>query len=60
MNESIYPEWVKQDPEEPKMAYKFSRNIHLLVSFLKQQNIPYNQEDLEDTPFGRALIIRRD
>jgi hypothetical protein len=47
-------------PEEPKMYVKFSKNITLLESFLKQQNIEYKEEDLEYTPFGKGCVIRKE
>lgn len=42
------------------MFFKFSNNITLLESFLKQNNIAYEEEDLEDTPLGRGYVLRRD
>ncbi len=51
----------KDKPQkEPTMYVKFSRNITLLESFLKDNNVEYNQEDLEDTPLGKGYVIRRD
>lgn len=55
------PYFIKSDdPEQSKMYVKFSNNITFLESYLKQNNIPYEQEDLEDTPLGRGYVVRRD
>ncbi|HUD01379.1 MAG TPA: hypothetical protein VMR37_03570 [Rhabdochlamydiaceae bacterium] len=49
---------------EPKvqkatLGVKFSDDIFLLESFLKKRKIPYKQSDLEDSPFGRGIRIKR-
>jgi len=43
-----------------KMGVKFSKNVFLLKSFLDKNNISYEAEDLEETPFGPGIIIKRD
>lgn len=57
-NEFIYiaPK-IDQITEEVPLAMKFPPRTHLLMCFLKAWNIPYNEEDLIDTPFGKALDI---
>lgn len=60
MSELIYkPTEIEKSPEESKIYVKFSNNITFTESFLKSKNIPYNQEDLEDTPLGRGYVVRR-
>jgi len=41
------------------LGVKFSNDILLLESFLIQQKIEYKPEDLEKTPFGLALRIKK-
>jgi hypothetical protein len=61
MSDFLYkpPQTVKLH-EEPKMYVKFSRNITILESYLKDNNVEYSQENLEDTPLGKGYVIRRD
>ncbi len=60
MTEFLYkPSQEENEPEKATIGVKFSNNIILLESFLKQKNIPYKPEDLEDTPMGIGLVIRR-
>lgn len=42
------------------IGVKFSNNIYINESFLKQHNIKYNPEDLEETPMGLCLRIKKD
>ena len=42
------------------LGVKFANDTFLLESFLIQQKIKYKIEDLEKTPFGLALRIKRD
>lgn len=46
--------------QDAKIGVKFSNDIFLLESFLKQFNVEYKQEDLVDSPFGRGVRIKRD
>lgn len=55
--------------EDPRMiskplidttGFKFSNDIVLLESFFKQQGWDYNPHELEMTPFGLGLRIKRD
>lgn len=46
--------------KDAKIGYKFSKDIFLLESFLKQKNISYNPNELEDSPFGKGIRIKRD
>lgn len=61
MSDFIYkPEEIQKLPEECKIAVKFSENITFLESFLKQKNISYQQDDLEDTALGRGYVVRKE
>lgn len=65
MNEelgSLYKSANYSGPEalNATLGVKFSNDIVLLESFLKQRNIPYDQSDLEDTPYGRGYRIKKD
>ena len=42
------------------MGVKFSNDIFIEESFLIQFKIDYKLEDLEETPFGYGLRIKRD
>ena len=51
-------------PNEPiaqnsTIGVKFCQDIILLKSFLDQKEIEYDIEDLEKTPFGLGLRIKR-
>lgn len=46
--------------EKGTHGVKFSQNVVLLESFLKQWNVQYTEADLEDTPLGRGHVIRQD
>ena len=41
------------------IGVKFSNDIFISESKLKDWNIEYKQEDLEDGPFGKMLRIKR-
>ncbi len=41
------------------IGVKFSNDIFLCESFLKQKNIFYEESDLEDSPFGKGIRVRR-
>jgi hypothetical protein len=41
------------------LGVKFSNDIFLLRSFLEKRNIPYKEEELENTPLGKAIRIKR-
>jgi hypothetical protein len=41
------------------LGVKFSNDVYLHKSFLDQQKIDYKEEELEDTPNGRCLRIKR-
>jgi len=59
--EFIYkPPETQNTVQESKFYIKFSKNITLLESFLIQNKIQYEQEELEDTALGRGVIIRID
>lgn len=45
---------------DAKMFVKFSKSSFLLLSFLKQWNIPYEESELEETAFGLALRYKMD
>lgn len=45
---------------ETKMGVKFCKDVFLLKSFLDQQKIEYSIEDLEWSPMGMGLRIKRD
>jgi hypothetical protein len=49
-----------QPPLESKICVKFSNNIYFSESFLKQNNIEYTQEDLEDTAVGNAYVVKKE
>jgi hypothetical protein len=38
---------------------KFSDDIMLLESFLKQFDVEYDESELEQTPYGKGLRIKR-
>lgn len=46
-------------PLQSTFGVKFCNDIFLLESFLKQRKIQYNEEDLENTPMGRAIRIKK-
>jgi hypothetical protein len=53
------------DKYEPKaldatIGVKFSNDIFLHESLLKQFNIAYNEKDLEDIGFGKGIVIKRE
>lgn len=54
------PEKDLNHSEEVTIYVKFSNNITFLESFLKQNKIDYQKEDLEDTPLGKGYVIRRE
>lgn len=55
---SVYiPPQDSTPPIESKLYVKFSNNIYLHESYLKQQNIEYNPDELIDTPLGKAIEI---
>ena len=71
MTEEIYntyetlkhtPPQEKWEPkaQDARLAVKFSRDIFLLKSFLDQRKIPYKEEELDDSPFGKGIRIKRD
>ena len=41
------------------VGVKFCQDTYILESFLIKQGIEYKREELEDTPLGKALIIRK-
>ena len=43
----------------PKNLHKLINKFLLKFNFNKQKNIAYTEEDLEDTPFGKAHRIKR-
>jgi hypothetical protein len=56
---SVYiPPQDSTPPIEPKLYVKFSNNIYLHESYLKQQNIEYDPDELIDTPLGKAIEIK--
>lgn len=58
--EMIYkPPTVAPKAINATLSVKFSNDIFLLESFLKQKGIEYKPEDLELSPFGRGLRIKR-
>ncbi len=42
------------------IGVKFSNDIFLSVDMLKKWDIPYKEEDLEQTPLGLRLRIKRE
>lgn len=42
------------------VGYKFCQDQILLKSFLDQRNIEYDEKDLEMTPFGLGLRIKKE
>ncbi len=56
----IYRPSNNDTSEEKKttVAVRFSNNIYLTESFLKQFNVEYTPDDLEYTPLGPCFIIR--
>ena len=45
---------------DAKIGCKFSKNTVLLVSFLDSQKIPYDPDKLQDTAFGKGIIVDKD
>jgi hypothetical protein len=61
MSDLIYnPDETDEEPIASTLGMKFSQNIYLSEYFLKQINIQYSQDDLIDTPLGRAYEIKRE
>lgn len=58
----IYKPPIASDPTAlpANLGVKFSDDIFLLKSFLDQRKIEYKEEDLEKTPFGWGLRIKRE
>lgn len=46
-------------PLESSIGVKFSNDAFLMKSYLDQRKIPYEEGELEDTPMGRCLRIKR-
>ncbi len=42
------------------LGVKFSNDIFLMRSFLDKQGIEYKEEDLDDSPMGKGIRIKRD
>lgn len=42
------------------LGVKFSNDIFLLRSFLDQRGIEYKEEELDDSPFGKGIRIKRE
>lgn len=49
-----------EQPLKSTLGYKFSGDIFLLRSFLDKHGIEYKEEDLEDSPIGRGIRIKRE
>ena len=45
---------------DAKMGVRFSNDIFLMRSFLDQRGIEYKEEELDDSPFGKGIRIKRD
>lgn len=43
----------------PTIGVKFCQDIFFSTSLMDQYNIPYTQEELEDTPSGKYLRIKK-
>jgi hypothetical protein len=41
------------------IGVKFSKDIFLMKSFLDQKNFKYKEEDLEDSPMGKGIRIKK-
>ncbi len=69
MSDEEYNTWsgaiYRPPPSEPTaqkatLGVKFSRDIFISKSKCDQWQIPYKEEELEDTLIGKALRIKRD
>lgn len=60
MNDFIYTPPSEQLKQKTTLAVKFSNDVFLMESFLKQRNIVYDEKELENTPYGRCLRIKND
>lgn len=53
-----------QSPEplaqKSTLGVKFSNDVFLLRSFLDQRKIEYKEEELDDSPFGKGIRIKRE
>lgn len=54
------PESFELKPLESSFGVKFSNDIFLMKSFLDQNNIEYNENELDDSPLGRGVRIKRE
>ncbi len=53
------PEYSKPEALSATLKVKFGRDVILLKSFLDANKIDYKEKELEDTPSGRGLRIKR-
>lgn len=50
----------KCEAQNVTVGFKFSKDVFLMRSFLDAQKIEYKEEDLEDSPMGKGIRIKRD
>lgn len=63
MNQSDFIYTPPTDCPEPlktTFGVKFSNDAFLMRSYLDQQGIAYKEEELDDSPFGKGIRIKRD
>lgn len=61
MSEFIYkPPETSLKPCVATIGVKFSENIYIHQKTAEKFNIPFEESDLEDMPWGKFLVIKRD
>jgi hypothetical protein len=53
------PGTYEPSAEKATLAVKFANDIFLTKSFLDKKKIEYKEEDLEDTPLGPCIRLRK-
>jgi hypothetical protein len=56
----LIPSEVEKKPILPIVGVKFSNDIFLMESYLKQRNIAYESSDLEKSSLGLVLRVPKD
>lgn len=60
MSDSVYKsQETNEPPKKATVGVKFSQDTFLFESFLVQHKIDYKKEELEKTPLGLALRIKK-